>query len=142
MRAASPERAPPRRQRPGSRIEVGQRPRHGLSARRLAGFTSIRRASIGRCVATFSGRDTRGTVEPEGGRHADGRPDRGGDARPTAQGHRVRRFRNVEIARRRAGVLDAAPAAPPSSRRAQGEARGGPAVASLSTPVGRGEIPR
>ncbi|MCJ2071850.1 DUF559 domain-containing protein [Methylobacterium sp. J-030] len=138
MREADPDRTRFRRGLRGSQTEVERRLRYRLRHRRLAGFTFVRQESIDRYVADFCCREARLIVELDGSQHADSGHDRARDAWLTAQGYRVLRFRNAEVATNIVGVTDTIMAALLPSPRGRGEGRDDRVVGAAS-PKGEGE---
>ncbi len=138
MRAGEPERTRFRRYLRSAQTEAERRLWYRLRDRRLAGFKFVRQETIGRYVADFCCRDARLIVEVDGSQHAESEHDRLRDAWLAAQGYRVLRFWNAEIANDVVGVLDTILAALPPSPRKRGEGRDDPVVGATS-PKGEGE---
>lgn len=138
MREADPERTGFRRSLRVGQTEADGRLRYRPRNRRRAGFTFVRRESIGRAVADVCCREARPIIEPDGGQHAAREHDRIRDAWLAAQGYRVLRFCNAEGADNVVDLMDTILAAPPPSPRLRGEGRDDPVVGAAS-PEGDGE---
>ncbi|MCJ2117414.1 DUF559 domain-containing protein [Methylobacterium sp. J-001] len=121
MRSAQTEPARFRRHLRLVQTEAERRLWYRLRDRRLAGFEFVRQESIGLYVADFCCREARLIVEIDGSQHADNARDRVRDAWLTAQGYRVLRFWNPEIANNIGAVLDTILAALPPSPSTRGE---------------------
>ncbi|MCJ2138910.1 endonuclease domain-containing protein [Methylobacterium sp. E-066] len=138
MRSAQTERARFRRHLRQSQTEAERHLWNRLRDRRLAGFKFVRQESVGRYVADFCCREARLIVEIDGSQHADNTRDQVRDEWPTAQGYRVLRYWNPEIAENIGAVLDTILAALPPSPRTRGEGRDDRVVGAAS-PKGEGE---